>query len=77
MRQSHTVVRPLQVPINSKAGRLALVKIKGAQGLEFKTVREEVAREQGLTNLLVPVFKDGEVLLTDSFANIRQRADVM
>jgi nicotinamide phosphoribosyltransferase len=54
----------------SKAGRLALVK----NGSSFKTVREEEAREQGLENLLVPVFKNGDILSETSFAQVRERA---
>ena len=54
----------------SKAGRLALVR----EGGEYRTVREEEAAAQGLENLLVPVFKDGELLVDQTFADIRERA---
>lgn len=53
----------------SKAGRLALVK----DGSSFKTVREEVARERGLENLLVPVFRNGVILSEYTFAQVRER----
>lgn len=51
----------------SKAGRLALVREQES----FRTVREEDARSK---NLLVPVFRDGVVLNSSSFADIRTRA---
>lgn len=54
----------------SKAGRLVLVKQAGF----FRTMREEEAAQQNLPNLLVPVFKDGELLVDQSFAEIRERA---
>lgn len=58
----------------SKAGRLALVQVPGPNGPEYKTVREEEAVQFGLPDLLVPVFKDGEILREDTFASIRERA---
>lgn len=54
----------------SKAGRLALVCEDGV----YRTVREEEAERLGLTNELVTVFKDGEVLVDYTFADIRARA---
>ena len=54
----------------SKAGRLALISNDSGG---YKTVREEEALVQGKENLLVPVFKDGEVLIHHSFADIRSR----
>ena len=54
----------------SKAGRLALVCKDGV----YYTVREEEAEKLGLKNELVPVFKDGELLVDQSFAEIRERA---
>ena len=54
----------------SKAGRLALVRENGM----YRTVREEEAARLGLENELVPVFKDGELLADQSFAEIRNRA---
>lgn len=58
----------------SKAGRLALVRIYGAHGAAYATVRKEEAARQGLTDLLVPVFKDGKLLVDQRFADIRARA---
>lgn len=53
----------------SKAGRLALVR--GDNG-QLQTVRRDSVRE--CENLLVPVFRDGELLVDYSFDEIRQRA---
>jgi nicotinamide phosphoribosyltransferase len=61
----------------SKAGRLTLVQIPGANGPEYHTMREEDADIHELQNLLVPVFRDGEVLVNDSFATIRARARIV
>ncbi len=58
----------------SKAGRLALVQVPSEKGPKFETMPEELARRYGLDNLLIPVFKDGVVLTTDTFAEIRARA---
>lgn len=58
----------------SKAGRLVLVRTLGEEGPEFRTLREEEAKVHDLENLLVPVFRDGEILITDSFEQIRRRA---
>ncbi len=54
----------------SKAGRLALVREKGM----YRTVREEEADRLGLKNELVSVFAYGELLVDQSFAEIRARA---
>ena len=51
----------------SKRGRLALVESKGA----FMTVREEDAPAGA--NLLRPVFRDGELLIDETFDEIRAR----
>lgn len=53
----------------SKAGRLKLVKRAG----EFVTVLEDETTED---NLLIPVFENGELLVDQSFAEIRSRAEV-
>jgi nicotinamide phosphoribosyltransferase len=54
----------------SKAGRLALVRENGS----YRTVREEEAVRLGLANELVTVFENGQLLIDDSFADIRVRA---
>ncbi len=54
----------------SKAGRLALVKVDGT----YATMRIEEAARLGLKNELVPVFRNGELLVDQSFAEIRERA---
>lgn len=58
----------------SKAGRLALVRKRGAHGKYYKTMREEEAERLGFANELVPVFLNGELLVDQSFAEIRVRA---
>jgi nicotinamide phosphoribosyltransferase len=60
----------------SKAGRLALVQVPDEPGPRYETMSEEMTRRYGLENLLVPVFRNGEVLVEDSFATIRARANV-
>lgn len=52
----------------SKAGRLAVV----AEGHGYKTVRD--AGEKN--NLLIPVFRNGELLVRHTFADIRKRAEI-
>ena len=56
----------------SKAGRLALVKENGS----YRTIRQEEAEEQGLSNELKPVFRNGELLVDQTFAQIRSRAQI-
>lgn len=51
----------------SKAGRLALIKEEGT----YRTVQVEEAQGQ---NELVPVFRNGELLVDQAFADIRKRA---
>jgi nicotinamide phosphoribosyltransferase len=57
----------------SKAGRLALVRVPGPDGAEYKTIRAEEAAEYGLKDMLRPVFKNGVILEEDTFASIRER----
>lgn len=52
----------------SKAGRLAMIM----QDHGYKTVRYTGKEE----NLLVPVFRNGEVLVRHTFADIRKRAEI-
>jgi len=54
----------------SKAGRLVLVKVDNV----YKTMSEEQAASMGLENELVVVFKDGELMVDHTFAEIRARA---
>lgn len=58
----------------SKAGRLALIR----DGYGWLTMREEEATQytaiHGLKNELVTVFEDGELLVDQTFAEIRKRA---
>lgn len=56
----------------SKAGRLALVKQNGI----YRTLREEEAAQQGLNNELIPVFANGELLVDQTLAEIRERARI-
>ncbi len=59
----------------SKEGRLALVKEAGFGIDEYiRTVPEDYIWEFQATNLLRPVFKNGVILVEDTFENIRERA---
>lgn len=58
----------------SKKGRLGLVYECGLGSCGFHTVPEEVAAVKG--DVLRTVFEDGELLLEDTFANIRARAEI-
>ncbi len=59
----------------SKEGRLALVKEAGFGIAPYiRTVPEEYIGEFTATNLLRPVFKNGVILIEDTFENIRERA---
>lgn len=56
----------------SKAGKLKLVKVDGLHGFNYKTVREEASNEQ---NILRPIFRNGKILITETFEEIRKRAE--
>ena len=56
----------------SKEGRLGLVYECGIGSCSFHTVSEEVANRK--KNLLRTVFRNGELLVEDTFAEIRERA---
>ena len=59
----------------SKEGRLALVKEAGFGVAEYiRTVPEDYIWEFEAKNLLRPVFKNGVILIEDTFENIRERA---
>lgn len=58
----------------SKKGRLGLVYECGIGSCGFHTVPEDIAEKRG--NVLQTVFEDGELLIEDTFANIRKRAEV-
>lgn len=53
----------------SKAGRLALVKLDG----QWMTMRQEEASLRGLQDHLVPVYRNGELLVGYTFDEIRAR----
>jgi nicotinamide phosphoribosyltransferase len=57
----------------SKEGRLALVHNCGIGSCSYKTIPEEVLKS-GDKNLLRTVFKNGELLIEDTFQAIRERA---
>jgi nicotinamide phosphoribosyltransferase len=57
----------------SKEGRLALVHNCGIGSCSYKTIPEEVLKS-GDKNLLRTVFRNGELLVEDTFAAIRERA---
>jgi nicotinamide phosphoribosyltransferase len=58
----------------SKEGRLGLVYECGVGSCGYHTVPEEVAERKG--NILRTVYLNGEILVEDTFADIRARADV-
>ncbi len=58
----------------SKRGRLALIKVQGLGNQGFKTVRKEEALPED--NLLEVVFKNGEILKTHNFEEIRERVKI-
>jgi nicotinamide phosphoribosyltransferase len=58
----------------SKKGRLGLILGAGLGTSTIMTVPKEVADQKG--NMLRPVFRNGELLVDDTFAAIRERATV-
>ena len=58
----------------SKEGRLGLILDSGIGSVTIRTVSEELAQKQG--NLLREVFRDGALLLEDSFETVRNRAEL-
>jgi len=56
----------------SKEGRLGLVFEGGLGSSGYRTLPEDLANKKG--NLLRTVFKNGELLIEDTFAEIRKRA---
>lgn len=58
----------------SKKGRLGLIYECGIGSCGFHTVSEDIAEKRG--NVLQTVFEDGELLIEDTFSNIRKRAEV-
>lgn len=57
----------------SKEGRLALVYNCGIGSCSYKTIPEHVLRPSD-ENLLRTIYKNGELLIEDTFATIRERA---
>jgi nicotinamide phosphoribosyltransferase len=58
----------------SKKGRLGLMYQCGVGSCGFHTVPKDIAEKKG--NILRTVFRDGELLVEDTFEEIRQRAAV-
>lgn len=58
----------------SKKGRLGLIYNCGIGSCSYKTVPEKIADEKG--NLLRTVYENGELLVEDTFQDIRQRAEL-
>jgi nicotinamide phosphoribosyltransferase len=58
----------------SKKGRLGLIHQHGVGSDGLFTVPKHIADTKG--NLLRTVYRDGELLIEDSFADIRKRADI-
>lgn len=59
----------------SKEGRLGLTFSLGLGSVTIRTVPEELAQKQG--NLLREVFRDGALLVEDSFETVRERAKLV
>jgi nicotinamide phosphoribosyltransferase len=55
----------------SKGGRLTLVR----EGNKFKTIRQPIGWRDDQIEVLRPVFRNGEILETQHFADIRERAE--
>lgn len=58
----------------SKEGRLGLVHSSGVGTPTYRTVPEDIANKQG--NLLRVVYKDGSIVVQDTFEQVRERAAV-
>lgn len=58
----------------SKKGRLGLVKQHGLGHVSYNTVPKHIADEKG--NVLRPVFRNGKLLVEDTFETIRARAQI-
>ncbi len=56
----------------SKVGRLALVSADGT----LKTVREEEAIRNNQPDLLIPRFLNGDVMNNQTYADVRERAEL-
>lgn len=56
----------------SKEGRLGLVIDCGIGGCSYRTLPEDIANQKG--NLLRTVFKNGDLIIEDTFEEIRKRA---
>lgn len=58
----------------SKEGRLGLVHSSGVGTPTYRTVPEDIANKQG--NMLRVVYKDGSLIVEDTFEQVRERAEV-
>jgi len=58
----------------SKEGRLGLVRSSGVGTPTYRTLPEDIANKQG--NLLRVVYKDGSIVVQDTFEQVRERAEV-
>lgn len=56
----------------SKSGRLKLIRVEGAHGSTYNTVKESDPGE----DQLVEVFRDGELLVRHNFEDVRKRAAI-
>jgi nicotinamide phosphoribosyltransferase len=63
---------PIDGSKKSKRGRLKLVRVKGAHGSVYKTVKISEPGE----DMLRTVFQDGKLLIDDSFDDVRKRASL-
>ena len=75
VKRNHTWHDVFKAPVtdttkSSKRGRLALIQHTSG---DYETIAEQDLRQQ--VNCLLPVFREGQLLIHDNFTNIRQRAD--
>jgi len=63
---------PIHGGKTSKKGRLGLIYQTGVCGGSFRTVPKSVADKKG--NLLRPIFRNGKLLIEDTFDQVRERA---
>lgn len=59
----------------SKRGRLALIRSNGIGSSQWVTVRADSMEAQGNADQLVTVFRNGQLLVDHTFAEVRERSD--
>ena len=59
----------------SKRGRLALIRSNGIGNSQWVTVRADSMEAQSNADQLVTVFRNGQLLVDHTFAEVRERSD--